>query len=168
MVILYILVPARAHIIRDSRFNLFTSFFVRSTCAPLNKLAQRTDGATTTAVSFWLSYADGLGRAALGTGARRGDYTLCTHGGILQRTSGPVACSVQFHAAFSSRSCLPQIGVLAQWRGPQKSNYGPFDVSFRTGIFLQDQGPFQIIYSGVLFIIEKSNFDTRANHQVSW
>ena len=50
----------------------------------------------------------------------------------------------------------------------QVSKYGRSDVSFRTGIFLQDQGP---LFYFKLKRNRKSNFDnrTRANHQVlSW
>ena len=73
VVIVHILVPVWAHIIREACFYLFLSFFVVwSTRAPLNTLAHRTDRATNSAVCFWLSYAHRLGRAGLGTESEAG------------------------------------------------------------------------------------------------
>ena len=87
----------------------------------------RTDRATT-AVFFWLSYAHGLGRAALGTGGEAGRlYFVYGRWYFAKKIGGPcMQCIMQ-----------PTSSVVVEYsydtmEGPQISKCGPSDVSFRT------------------------------------
>ena len=47
-----------------------------------------------------------------------------------------------YHAAYSSSSPLPQIGVLVRWRGPQISKYGTLMFRFVLASSCRTKGPF--------------------------
>ena len=88
-------------------------------------------------MSFWLSYAHDLGWAGFGTGSEAGQLYAVYARWYCEKGRGPL--HAVHHAAYSSSSSLPQLEY--DGRDHKIAKYAPSVVSFRTGIFLQNQGP---------------------------
>ena len=138
-------------------------------CATLNTLAHRPIVQFEIQLPFFVVIRTRSRASDPRDGGRGGATILCTHGGFCGEDRGPLhamQCIMQRTAVAPPFHKLEHSYDAGDHK--QVSKYGRSDVSFRTGIFLQDQGP---LFYFKLKRNRKSNFDnrTRANHQVlSW